>query len=195
MMEDARKAKKSMRYVIMVDPLAKAGVRSHYRTSKQGTRFYVGPFQRDVATRHMINIAIKTLKMSDVGAAVMGGPTKEEARATLARYGIPRPNEDLETAYADAVERHTGLSKPERYLGPDHANILDDYFAQVKSEQDEPSVDDLIVYMDQLEAEEQFTIPWAIKKMALTQLERQLPKRKFMKYVIVVNDLVKSQRH
>jgi len=217
MMGDARKVHKSMRYVIMVDPLAKAGVRSHYRTSKQGTRFYVGPFQRDVATRHMINIAIKTLKMSDAGALVMGGPTKAEARATLERYGIPRPNEDMETAYAERHtglfsrepifdstgrtkaeveedEKHnTGLSKPERYLGPDHADILDDYFAQVKSEQEEPSTDDLIVYMDKLEAEEQFVIPMAIKKRALAQLGRQIPERKFMKYVIMVNDLVKAE--
>lgn len=36
---------------------------------------------------HQIKIARQTLLMSDVGASIMGGPTKEEARQILARFG------------------------------------------------------------------------------------------------------------
>jgi hypothetical protein len=38
-----------------------------------------------VPERHQLTIARKTLKMSDVGARVMGGPSKEEARQIIAR--------------------------------------------------------------------------------------------------------------
>ncbi len=36
-----------------------------------------------VPEKHQLAIAKKTLKMSDAGAAVMGGPTKAEARAII----------------------------------------------------------------------------------------------------------------
>lgn len=39
----------------------------------------------DVFTRHQIAIARRTLEMSDAGALIMGGMTKEEARAILNR--------------------------------------------------------------------------------------------------------------
>ena len=39
----------------------------------------------DVFLKHQVAIAKKTLKMSDEGALVMGGMTKAEARAILAR--------------------------------------------------------------------------------------------------------------
>lgn len=42
----------------------------------------------DVFARHQIRIAKATLKMHDVGAFIMGGMTKEEARAILIRHGI-----------------------------------------------------------------------------------------------------------
>lgn len=35
--------------------------------------------------KHQLKIAKDTLKMSDVGASIMGGPTKEEARAIIIR--------------------------------------------------------------------------------------------------------------
>lgn len=41
-----------------------------------------------VPERHRIKIAKDTLKMSDVGARIMGGMTKEEARNLLTKYGI-----------------------------------------------------------------------------------------------------------
>jgi hypothetical protein len=41
-----------------------------------------------VPERHRIKIAKDTLKMSDVGAHIMGGMTKEEARNLLTKYGI-----------------------------------------------------------------------------------------------------------
>jgi hypothetical protein len=41
-----------------------------------------------VADQHQINIAKKTLKMNDAMAKVMGGMTKEEARAILKKHGI-----------------------------------------------------------------------------------------------------------
>jgi len=36
-----------------------------------------------VPQRHQLAIARKTLTYSDVGAKIMGGPTKEEARAII----------------------------------------------------------------------------------------------------------------
>ena len=38
----------------------------------------------DVARKHQLRIARDTLRMSDVGALIMGGMTKDEARAILA---------------------------------------------------------------------------------------------------------------
>ena len=37
---------------------------------------------------HKVRIARQTMKMTDAGAMIMGGPTKEEARKTLDEYGI-----------------------------------------------------------------------------------------------------------
>lgn len=37
----------------------------------------------DVFKKHQLRIAKATLKMSDAGARIMGGMTKEEARATI----------------------------------------------------------------------------------------------------------------
>lgn len=37
-----------------------------------------------VPERHQLRIARKTLKMSDVGARIMGGPSKDEARRIIA---------------------------------------------------------------------------------------------------------------
>ena len=42
----------------------------------------------NVFDKHQINIARKTLKMSDVGALIMGGMTKEDARDILKKHGI-----------------------------------------------------------------------------------------------------------
>lgn len=42
----------------------------------------------DVVLKHQIKIAKSTLKMSDVGARIMGGMTKEEARNLLRKHGI-----------------------------------------------------------------------------------------------------------
>ncbi len=38
-----------------------------------------------VPERHQLKIARNTLKMSDVGARIMGGPTKEQAREIILR--------------------------------------------------------------------------------------------------------------
>lgn len=38
----------------------------------------------DVARKHQLRIARDTLKMSDTGALIMGGMTKDEARQMLA---------------------------------------------------------------------------------------------------------------
>lgn len=37
----------------------------------------------NVFDKHQLKVARDTLKMSDVGALIMGGPTKEEARAII----------------------------------------------------------------------------------------------------------------
>lgn len=42
---------------------------------------------QDVANKHMTKIAKSTLTMSDVGARIMGGMTKDEARTHLRRMG------------------------------------------------------------------------------------------------------------
>jgi len=41
----------------------------------------------DIATKHQTRIAKDTLKMSDIGARIMGGMSKEEARQHLAKQG------------------------------------------------------------------------------------------------------------
>jgi hypothetical protein len=38
-----------------------------------------------VPEKHQLRIARKTLKMSDVGALIMGGPSREEARLIIQR--------------------------------------------------------------------------------------------------------------
>lgn len=42
----------------------------------------------DVFDKHQIAIAKKTLKMSDIGAKIMGGMTKSEARQILKKFNI-----------------------------------------------------------------------------------------------------------
>lgn len=39
----------------------------------------------DVARKHQLRIARRTLELSDVGAQILGGMTKEEARKILAK--------------------------------------------------------------------------------------------------------------
>lgn len=41
-----------------------------------------------VPEQHQLKIAKDTLKMSDIGARIMGGMTKEEARALIQRLKI-----------------------------------------------------------------------------------------------------------
>jgi hypothetical protein len=43
------------------------------------------PRELSVPEKHQLRIARDTLKMSDVGARIMGGPSKEEARAIILR--------------------------------------------------------------------------------------------------------------
>ena len=40
----------------------------------------------NILEKHQVKIAKATLKMSDIGAAIMGGMTKEHARQILLRY-------------------------------------------------------------------------------------------------------------
>ena len=50
--------------------------------------------QLSVPDRHQLKIARDTLKMSDAGALVMGGPTKEEAREIILRLTGRKARED-----------------------------------------------------------------------------------------------------
>lgn len=50
--------------------------------------------QLSVPDRHQLRIARDTLKMSDVGAQIMGGPTKEEAREIILRLTGRKAKED-----------------------------------------------------------------------------------------------------
>lgn len=43
---------------------------------------------QDVARKHQIGIAKRTLELSDIGAEILGGMTKEEARKILDKNGI-----------------------------------------------------------------------------------------------------------
>ena len=47
-----------------------------------------------VPERHQLKVARKTLTYSDAGAFIMGGPTKEEARAIIFRLTGKMPRED-----------------------------------------------------------------------------------------------------
>ena len=47
-----------------------------------------------VFDHHQLKIARDTLKMSDIGARCMGGPTKEEARKIIERITGKKPKED-----------------------------------------------------------------------------------------------------
>ena len=42
----------------------------------------------DVFAKHQIKIARSTLKMNDIGIAIMGGMTKNEAREILKKYSL-----------------------------------------------------------------------------------------------------------
>jgi hypothetical protein len=43
--------------------------------------------KNDIFLKHQVNIAKKTLKMSDAGCMILGGMTKEEARKILIKAG------------------------------------------------------------------------------------------------------------
>lgn len=51
--------------------------------------------KQDAALWHQIQVAKKTLKYSDIGATIMGGMTKDEARELLKKHGI-KFNENVE---------------------------------------------------------------------------------------------------
>jgi len=44
--------------------------------------------QKDPIIRHQIEITKRTLKMPDALLAVMGGPSKEEAKKILLKFGV-----------------------------------------------------------------------------------------------------------
>jgi hypothetical protein len=45
---------------------------------------------QDVARKHQLRIARRTLELSDEGAAILGGMTKDEARKILAEERLRR---------------------------------------------------------------------------------------------------------
>lgn len=58
-------------------------------TAENVTRVKNGnPWNPDIFAKHQIAIAKKTLRMSDEMARVLGGMTKEEARAVLQKHGV-----------------------------------------------------------------------------------------------------------
>jgi len=56
-----------------------------------------------VPEQHQLKIAKRTLEMSDVGAMIMGGMTKQDARDILNRNNIAIPDD----GYADGGEPYT----------------------------------------------------------------------------------------
>jgi hypothetical protein len=62
----------------------------------------------DVFLRHQIRIAQDTLKMHDLGAKLMGGMTKDEARDLLKKHGVPfteEPEKEVEFISCREVRR------------------------------------------------------------------------------------------
>lgn len=51
-----------------------------------------------VFDKHQLNIAYKTLKMSDVGAKIIGGMTKEQARDIIKKFTGKAPKESMTKA-------------------------------------------------------------------------------------------------
>jgi hypothetical protein len=63
--------------------------------------------QKGTPEWHELQIARKTLKMSDIGAEMMGGQTKEHARKVFAKYGLKIPVDEhvSENKYSDKIVR------------------------------------------------------------------------------------------
>jgi len=81
-----------------------------------GTPYWDNPRKRrrralTVPEQHLLRIARATLKMPDPMVGVMGGPTKEEARRILARYGMkPRGNPVvIDPSYCPRCERKRAI--------------------------------------------------------------------------------------
>ncbi|HRR48428.1 MAG TPA: hypothetical protein P5293_00410 [Bacteroidales bacterium] len=51
-------------------------------------KYLIKKMPTDPFVKHQIAMARKTLKMNDVMARIMGGMTKEQARAILKKYGL-----------------------------------------------------------------------------------------------------------
>ncbi len=49
-----------------------------------------------VPEKHQLRVARKTLTLSDVGALILGGPTKEEARQIILKLTGKMPVEEAE---------------------------------------------------------------------------------------------------
>jgi hypothetical protein len=76
--------------------------------------------QQDPALWHQIQIAKKTLKYSDIGAEIMGGMTKDEARTLLKKYDIKfKEEKEVESPlfkkYKDTLKKEED-KKNESYL-------------------------------------------------------------------------------
>ena len=54
----------------------------------------VTTLHKDPFIHHQLKIAHATLKMSDAGASIMGGMTKEEAKALIKKQGGKIKNEE-----------------------------------------------------------------------------------------------------
>ena len=55
---------------------------------KKGNKMKRKKEVKDIFAYHQIKIAKSTLKMSDIGARIMGGMTKDEARDILKKHEI-----------------------------------------------------------------------------------------------------------
>jgi len=81
----------------------------------------LGNPSKDVPTQHQIRIAEETLKMSDVMARVMGGMTKDEARAILRKYRI----RFKENPPPEATETQQAVSLYQEFHGRDPKAIVE----------------------------------------------------------------------
>jgi hypothetical protein len=115
------------------------------------------PIRGDVFDHHQTLIAKKTLRMSDVGASIMGGQTKDEARAHLKKKGwtvkqihdhehsmnegkkVPNPfkvgdhvklHPDALKHHAQSAPAHMGYSK-EGFAWRDHLRNLEGHVGKV----------------------------------------------------------------
>jgi hypothetical protein len=96
------------------------GAPSFIGAKNEGQLYEAKKKELSVPEKHQLNIAKKTLKMSDAGANVMGGMNKKEAREFLKKIGYT----DKEIA---KMEESTQIDEAKKFKNRDVSYIVDDF--------------------------------------------------------------------